>query len=76
VASLNIPIVVVAGAILVVALIKLSRAISRWRSRIREQNLLIEEQEKEIVELNELWNVNPSIIEWEKLLSRFLFFHP
>jgi len=45
----------------------------RWRRRINTQNAVISEKEKEIMELEELWNVNPSTLEWEELLSKFVF---
>jgi len=50
--------------------LRLWRLISSRRKRLREQKNLLEEKERELVELKSLWNVDPSFIEWEQVISR------
>jgi len=42
-----------------------------WRKRIRLDNSLHDEKEKEIQELKELWHIDPSIVLWDELLARY-----
>jgi len=36
---------------------------------------MLDEKEKEIQELNELWNVDPSVLHWEELLAKSISLH-
>jgi len=52
--------------------VKLLKSIASWRKRIRMQSSMLDEKEREIQELKELWHVDPSIIAWDQLLARYL----
>jgi len=46
------------------------RRFRNWRSEFKNQKLLLEERDKQILELQRLWKVNPASIEWIQLLSK------
>jgi len=57
---------------LVWAAVNFGKKIVSWRLRIRMQTSMLDEKEKEIQELKELWNVDPSVLEWDELLARYI----
>jgi len=65
--SLDTPLLVIVGVFIGWVFFKLFRVLRTWRSTMKQ---LLEEKEREILELQSLWKVNPSTIEWERLLSR------
>jgi len=48
------------------------RRLKKWRSELKDQKLLLEEKDKEIMELQSLWKVSPASIEWLQLLSKLV----
>jgi len=70
VVSLNFMFLAIGFLIVAYVCYKIGQRVKNWRSTIAKQHLLLEEKEKEITELKDLWKVNPSFIEWQQLLSR------
>jgi len=72
VVSLNIPLLVVICLLSGWVTYKSIQRYRRWRSEFNNQKRLLQEKEKEIIELQNLWKINPSAIEWKQLLSKFV----
>jgi len=62
---------VLAIAVLLYGFFVVARRIRNWRSELKVQRRLLEEKDKEIVELRDLWKVSPSLLKWDKQLSRY-----
>jgi len=74
VVSFNIPVLLVSLLVVAWLGVKLWKAIAEWRKRLRIQQYLLQDRDKEIAELQNLWKVEPSMLDWKELLSRFFFF--
>jgi len=70
--SLDIPVLLLTFALVLWSGLRIWKMVLAWRKRMKEQRDLLEEKEKELLELKSLWNVDPSFIEWEELLSRLV----
>jgi len=69
---LDIPVLLLTFALALWGGFRIWRLVTSWRKRMKDQTDLLEEKEKELLELKSLWNVDPAFIEWEELLSRLV----